>query len=176
MTLPARKRLILENVRSADPEVGRWLSAMDDARQRTLGVLDGISEGEVERTPPAGGSSPGTLLYHVAAIEADWLFVDILGPESGRDWPAALFPFDVRDEAGALQAVRGVSLADHLARLDATRAMLLDSLQGMTGEDFDRPRSREEYDVSPAWVIHHLMQHEAEHRDQIAALLGHPAG
>jgi len=38
----------------------------------------------------------GTLLYHVAAIEADWLFDDVLGAEAGVAWPAELFPFDVR--------------------------------------------------------------------------------
>jgi uncharacterized damage-inducible protein DinB len=26
------------------------------------------------------------------------------------------------------------------------------------------------YDVTPEWVLHHLMQHEAEHRSQIGAL------
>jgi uncharacterized damage-inducible protein DinB len=25
------------------------------------------------------------------------------------------------------------------------------------------------YDVTPEWVLHHLMQHEAEHRSQIGA-------
>jgi uncharacterized damage-inducible protein DinB len=149
---------------------------MEDARQRTLRVVEGMSEADVDRPPQALGNSVGTILYHVALIEADWLFADILGPESGRDWPAELFPFEVRDESGALLAVRGVSLADHLARLQATRAMLLEYLGTMSGDEFARARSREDYDVSPAWVIHHLLQHEAEHRDQIAALLGHPAG
>jgi uncharacterized damage-inducible protein DinB len=26
------------------------------------------------------------------------------------------------------------------------------------------------YDVTPEWVVHHLMQHEAEHRGQIGEL------
>jgi hypothetical protein len=46
----------------------------------------------------------------------------------------------------------------------------------MSVEDFHMPRAGETLDVSPAWVIHHLLQHEAEHRAHIAwvrdALLG----
>jgi uncharacterized damage-inducible protein DinB len=32
------------------------------------------------------------------------------------------------------------------------------------------PRERPDYDVTPAWVLHHLMQHEAEHRSQISGI------
>jgi hypothetical protein len=32
---------------------------------------------------------------------------------------------------------------------------------------FHAPRVRERYDVSPAWVVHHLLQHESEHRSEI---------
>jgi hypothetical protein len=34
----------------------------------------------------------------------------------------------------------------------------------------ERPRARPDYDVTPAWVLHHLLQHEAEHSAQIAAI------
>ncbi len=33
-----------------------------------------------------------------------------------------------------------------------------------------RPRRLPGYDVTPCWVLHHLMQHEAEHRAEIARL------
>jgi uncharacterized damage-inducible protein DinB len=34
-------------------------------------------------------------------------------------------------------------------------------------DEFRRPRHLEQYDVTPQWVLHHLIQHEAEHRGQI---------
>ncbi len=37
-------------------------------------------------------------------------------------------------------------------------------------DDLRRVRRREAYDVSTAWLLHHLLQHEAEHRAQIAWL------
>jgi hypothetical protein len=38
----------------------------------------------------------------------------------------------------------------------------------MTNEDFHRARARSGYDVTPAWVLYHLLMHEAEHRSHIA--------
>lgn len=40
----------------------------------------------------------------------------------------------------------------------------------MSVADFHTVRVCERYDVSPAWVLHHLLQHEAEHRSHIAWL------
>jgi hypothetical protein len=41
----------------------------------------------------------------------------------------------------------------------------------MTADDFVRPRSLADYDVSPAWVLHHLGQHEAEHRGELGSVI-----
>jgi hypothetical protein len=40
----------------------------------------------------------------------------------------------------------------------------------MSTDNFRRARSFPDYDVTPEWVVHHLCQHEAEHRSEIAAL------
>jgi uncharacterized damage-inducible protein DinB len=47
---------------------------------------------------------------------------------------------------------------------------LLDALRNMTPDDLRRPRFVEQYEVTPEWIFHHLMQHEAEHRGQIGEL------
>jgi len=40
----------------------------------------------------------------------------------------------------------------------------------MNIHDFRRVRRLPDYDVTPEWVLHHLTQHEAEHRSEIGAL------
>lgn len=152
------------------PEVGRWLSAMVDARRDTLRELEGVSDNQIDRRPPRSDNSVGTLLYHVALIEADWLFDDIFGISLGESAVAAWFPLADRDTEGALTDVQGESLDTHLRRLAAVRKELMDRLQPMSVADFHTPRRREQYDVSPAWVVHHLLQHEAEHRGEIGWL------
>jgi hypothetical protein len=76
-----------------------------------------------------------------------------------------------RDREGILTAVRGQSLADHLSRLSTIRKVFLERLRGMSTEEFHHPRSLPEYDVSPAWVLHHLAQHEAEHRGELGSVI-----
>lgn len=41
----------------------------------------------------------------------------------------------------------------------------------MTAADFHRARRLPQYEVSPAWVLHHLAQHEAEHRGELGSIL-----
>ena len=162
-----RQLLTLEPIADA-PEVGRWLSALDDGRRDTIRELGGVTDDIVDLAPPGAPNSIGTLLYHVALIELGWLLVDILGPESAVTWPEALLPFADRDGEGTLTVVRGETIAVHLERLAAVRVLVHEHLAPMSVEDFHRPRARDRYDVTPAWVLHHLLQHEAEHRAHIA--------
>lgn len=164
-----REILTLEPI-AGDPEVGRWLAAMQDARRDTLRELVDLTPDDLERTPEPGATSIGTLLYHIAQVEADRLFVDILGPEGAPPWPRSLLPRRDRDADGRLTPITGVTLREHLDRLEAVRTLVTDHLGPMPAEDFHRPRRRGRRDVSPAWVLHHLLQHEAEHRAHIAAL------
>ena len=165
----ARRVLVLAGDAGADPVVGPWLAALADSRRRTMEALRDLPPESVDAVPGAEPNAIGTLLYHLAAIEADWLFEDILGPESGVEWPAELFTFHVREDGGRLTPVLGVPLGDHLGRLERARRLLNDHLRPMSAGDFHRARARHDYDVSAAWVVHHLLQHEAEHRAQISA-------
>ena len=170
MSGTARRHLVVETPAGHEPEIERWLWALEDTRQRTKAGLDGITQAVLDWTPPHGGNIIGTLLYHIAAIEADWLYTEVL---EGQDFPqevATLFPYDVRDDKEQLTVLSGTPLESHLHRLDVVRGKLLAAFRAMTMADFRRVRSLPDYDVTPEWVLHHLMQHEAEHRGQIGTL------
>jgi len=164
----SRERLTLEPI-ADEPEVGRWLSALEDGRHDTLRELEGVTTEMLSWNPDAPLNSIGTILYHIALIEADWLLDDIQG-RAYPDWTRKLLPYPDRDATGRLIQVDDETLAQHLDRLSRVRRFLLDELRPMTAEDFHQVRVRDRYDVSPAWVLHHLLQHEAEHRAHIAWL------
>jgi hypothetical protein len=177
---PERELLSLEPI-ADDPEVGRWLAAMEDCRRDTLQALEGVDDASLDLRSEASENSLGTILYHVALVEADWLLADIFGEESATSAEPALLPFMPRDDAGELTHVPGETLEQHLERLAAVRDILLNRLRPMPAADFHGVRRRERFDVTPAWVVHHLLQHEAEHRSEIVRVsalverIPHPA-
>ena len=165
----ARRELILSSVTCEAPEVGVWLAALSDCRARTLKALVGMRSDEMDWVCPMSRNTIGTLLYHIAAIELDWLHSEILEREFPGDF-RTWFPHDVRDAQGNLAIVSGDSAQQHEERLRYVRNKLVGALSVMSLSEFGRVRHLEPYDVTPRWVVHHLLQHEAEHRGQIAIL------
>ena len=169
MDFREQKYLIVDDRLSKEPEIGRWLWALQDTRQRTMRYLDSLTPTMIDWLPPDNESSIGTVLYHIALIEADWLYTEVL-EQLYPPKVAALFPYVDRDGQDRLSQVQGLSLEQHLERLEIVRRLLLDVFQAMDLHEFRRVRTLADYEVTPEWVLHHLMQHEAEHRSQIRAL------
>jgi hypothetical protein len=163
------KPLAIEVVEGCEPEIGRlvWLLAV--ARQRLQERLVGLTQ-DVRDFQLPNEKSIGTLLYPIAAIEMSWLYEEVAEAAVFPPEVAELMCFDVRDEEGRLWVVNGRSLNQHLHTLDRTRQYLLKTFQQMDLADFRRVRHFENYSCTPEWVLHHLIQHETEHRGQIMAI------
>lgn len=161
-----KEQLTVTALPGYEPEIGRWLWGLEDVRWVLKKRLEGITQQELD-FQPRGANSVGSLLYHIAAIEADWFYVEVLQTEPPKE-AADLFPYDVRGKDGRLVHVAGETLGQHLARLDAVRTTLLNHFTTVTMDDWRTPRQLPHYDVTPEWVIYHLIEHEAHHRGQIA--------
>jgi len=166
-----KTRNIIDALPGYAGEIGRWLWMMEEVRRYTLKTVHGLSQEVVDWEGPAGDeNSIGTLLYHVALVEIDWLYFDLRGvPYPGP--VAAMFPHP--DRAGKrLTPVRAVPLHVHLDRLERSRKVFLADLAGMTVEDWHRPRSPAgaDYEVTPEWTVFHLVDHEAHHAEQMRFL------
>lgn len=158
----------LDPVPGYEPLVGRFLAMMEDTRRRLWRDLEGFDSGDLDRTPAGSPNSVGTLLYHIAAIELDWLYADLLGgefPEGTAEW----FPVDVREENGRLSPV-AEPLERHQARLEWVRECVRRELHRFTDADMDRTFVSGADGNGGSWILHHLMQHEAEHRGQIGEI------
>jgi uncharacterized damage-inducible protein DinB len=165
------EQLTIEALPGYEPEIGRWLAALEDTRHLTKEALQDLRQEVLDWMPAQGENSIGTLLYHIAVIELDWLFAEVL--QEPEPWPAAVmesFSVAVRDAQGHLSPLRGALLVHHLERLDLVRARLLTAFRAMSLPEFRRARRLPQYAVTPEWVLHHLIQHEAEHRGHIQML------
>ena len=87
--MTARRRLVLTPI-GDDPEIGRWLAALEDGRADTLKELDGVSPEMVDWYPDAPLNSIGSLLYHIGLIEADWVATEMLGLDEPPELEALL--------------------------------------------------------------------------------------
>src|SRR5205814_2679138 len=122
--MPERGMLSLERIVD-DAEVRRWWSALDDCRHDPLEERQGVPDEIVDVKPAGSDNSVGTVLYHVALVEADWLLADIFGEGDATAVEPELLPFKDRDEAGILTSVESESLQQHLDRLATVRRILL---------------------------------------------------
>jgi len=163
-----RRINVVDPALSDEPAIGPWLWAFQDARMRTMEELVNVRHAECDGSPPDGDISIGSTLYHLAAIEADWLYAEVLEQPFPLE-VEQLFPYPIRDTAGRLTHVNGIRFQAHVQRLETVRHLLMGVFQRMNLAEFRRVRALPDYDVTPEWVLHHLMQHEAEHRSQIGA-------
>ncbi len=166
-----REQRIIAPLEASHPGLGRWLWAMEDTRARTKVAVAGLDQNALDWAGPGVANAIGSLLYHIALIEADYLYSDILGLDY-PDWLEEAFPFPDRNPGGRLSIVTEVPLDEHLTRLDRVRHEFLRLVSPLTPEQLQTPRLLPEpgYEISPDWTLHHLMQHEAEHRGEINAL------
>jgi len=166
-----RNVLSVQNLPGYDRDIGFCLWALEDTRRRTLSLLERLDEWVINWVSPVSGLSIGTLLYHIAAIELDYLYEDILGGFDIPDELERLFPQDVRDNGGKLSIIDHESLKSHLHRLSTVRKYLLATFNSMPVDEFRRLRLQAQYSVTPEWVIYHLVQHESEHRGLFGELI-----
>jgi hypothetical protein len=146
-----RRQLVIGGHPAGGAEIGRRLWCLEEARRRTWQRFEGLDVALLDWTAREGGNSIGSSLYHIAAIEADYLYADVLQ----QPFPQAiveLFPYDVREAHGRLTPVRGFDLAWYRQRLDETRQRLLAAFGAMDLADFRRVRRQEVADITPEWT------------------------
>ncbi|GIN86312.1 hypothetical protein J6TS2_26980 [Heyndrickxia sporothermodurans] len=164
-----RKSLQVQALPGYEEEIGRWLWCMEDVRQDLLKGISQISPSMLDAKIDER-QTIGSLLYHIALIEADWLYVEVLEKEYDEEI-LSLFPLDCRSDDDSLVHIEGQSLEEHIYRLNKVREVFLAHFRSMTLADWKRPRVLEQYDVTPEWVVYHLIEHEAHHRGQIFQLI-----
>lgn len=153
-----------------EPYIGTWLWILQDTRQMTLDILKGLDDKTANWVTPDGMNSIGSLLYHIAAIEMSWLYDDIFEEMKYPLKIEELMNYDVCEDDKALTSIIVEPLKHHLNRLKICRQHFLSAFKGMSLEEFCHPRKLDDYELTPEWALHQLIQHEAEHRGQIGEI------
>ena len=168
-----RVQRIIIPARAITAEIGKWLWSLEDTRARTKRMIEGLTQAELDAFPEGLDNTIGTLLYHIAIIEADYLSIDVMGYDDYLPELKPILPLPVRMEDDHLSIVMGVSLDEHLRRFDIVRQRLLKHFEEMSPDASVQLRDLPDwgYEISPEWTLYHLTQHESEHRGEIGSLL-----
>jgi uncharacterized damage-inducible protein DinB len=162
-------KLDMDLVDCREPIVARYLTMLADCRTNTMESIKNLRFDLLYWRRNDFDSNISDLLYHIAYVEADWLYTNVLEQRI----PVGLtehLSYQERDRNGRLVHIGEEELESSLNRLNEVRRNLNDVYANMDMVEFRRLRHSKEQDVSPEWVLHHLIQHEAEHRGQINLL------
>ena len=169
-----KPRFSVEPVADCHPDIGRWLAILDDARKRTNYTLSLLEPQDLDAEPIAGLNTIGTLLYHIALVDLNWVYDNMLQQPYPAD-VASLFPHPLQHADERLYVVSGWDLEAYRQRMAATRVKVHEVFKAMDGTAFhtilERVQDFGEYEMTPEAVLQHLAQHEAEHRGEIQILI-----
>jgi uncharacterized damage-inducible protein DinB len=151
--------------------LGLLLAQLEDGRMRTLRE---VAKAPAERLHWSSTEFPNSLaahLAHLAAIELDWLYCDLLGVEIPAE-ALESFPIeDVRGEDGQLAQAESATLPELLAALARARYLLLTECGRLEESELGDFVQGLEGAATPEWILSHLLQHEAEHRGVLRRMI-----
>ncbi len=166
------EREILEAADGFTESIGFYLSAMEEVRAQLREVVAGLSVEEMGRLAFDGAHSIGALVLHIGEAEWWWMRCMIAGHElTPQDRAQAYWDVLLDPEAVARKNYSAQFCLDEIERL---RAQTRDILTSLTDTDLERiythHNDKRTLEVSLRWVLHHLIDHEAQHKGQILML------
>lgn len=180
------KNHALPQVDGYDPNTQRTIAyvaaALDDQLRRLRESVAGLSMEALEWQAEPGRNTIGMLLAHIAVAETWWInagskgigdieqihtiLEGIIGMRASDDG-MPLAPDGVHPEV-----LGGKTLADYLALIDRARIATHLVLRTWTDAELDRSVELRGRQVTPGWILYHVLEHMIAHYGQILLLLG----
>ena len=135
-------------------------------------IVSDLSDEELARRVLPGAHQIGGLILHIGEAESGWIHAII----DGKQPDEATKKFAHWDDTTETDfAEKGYSAEHCIERIDEISRMSRQSLAKFSDEDLERlfayeRSSGEQVEASLRWVLHHLIDHEANHKGQISML------
>jgi len=154
------------------PAIGYYLTAMEEVREQVRNAVKDIDVKSLGSPAFLGAHSIGALVLHIGEAEWWWMQCNVAGHEITEEDAKAPY-WDVLDEPNAFES-KGYTAEFCLNEIDKIRNQTRDLLFGLGENDLERIFSFERHgevrDHSLRWILHHLIDHEAQHKGQILML------
>jgi len=165
------ERDILESVSGFSRELGFYVAGLEEIRAQVRAMTGDLTTDELSARPIPGFNCIGALLLHIAENDFWWI-QSLAGGVEVTDEVKEQIYWDILDDEDF--AARGYTAEFCLAEMSRIGEGSKKTLAKFHDEDletlfgFDGRTTRVE--VSLRWILHHLVDHEAHHKGQIALL------
>lgn len=162
----------LRPVAGIAPGVGLSLAAMEEVRGQLREAVQGLSAEVIPRRAVPGAHSIAALVLHIGEAEWWWMNCVIKGHELTDEDRRKPY-WDVLEDPDSF-ADKNYSAPFCLDTIDAIREETRGFLASITDDDLERvyshTRSERTIEASLRWILHRLVDHEAQHKGQILML------
>lgn len=165
-------RRTLTSVAGFATEIGFYLSGMEEVREQLREAVERLSEDQIAHPAIPGAHSIGALVLHIGEAEWYWTQCVVSGDKVTDQIRSAPY-WDVLKDPESFSA-KGYSAEFCLNEIGKLRELSRATLASFNDADLERifsiERGGETHERSLRWILHHLIDHEAQHKGQILML------
>jgi uncharacterized damage-inducible protein DinB len=152
--------------------IGYYLSGMEEVRTQLNVAVKVIPDDLIGKPPFLGAHSIGGLVLHIGEAEWFWMQMVVRGHQLTDEDKKAPY-WDVLEDVERV-ARNGYTAEFCLQEIDRIRNQTRDTLFSYNDKDLERiitfERNGETSEYNLRWILHRLIDHEAQHKGQIFML------
>lgn len=162
---------VLEPVPGLSREIGLLVAGLEEIRAQTVKLIEDLTNEELSRRYLPSFHQIGALALHLGECEFWWIETVAAGKElteENRMWA------HVEDTTETDFALKGYNSRDCIDFLEKIHCRATETLARFSDAGLDNlipcERERPRFESSLRWILHHLIDHEANHKGQIAMM------
>jgi uncharacterized damage-inducible protein DinB len=152
--------------------IGYYLSGMEEVREQLIKAVKDIPNDVIGKPAFLGAHSIGGLVLHIGEAEWFWMQMVVSGHRLTEEDKKAAY-WDVLDDVDCVSR-QGHTTEFCLQEVEKIRNQTRDVLFNYNDSDLERlipfERNGKQTEHSLRWILHHLIDHEAQHKGQILML------
>ncbi|HVQ36718.1 MAG TPA: DinB family protein [Pyrinomonadaceae bacterium] len=165
-------RRTLESVSGFSTQLGFYLGGMEEVREQLIDAVQGMADEQICNSAIPGAHSIGALVLHIGEAEWYWMQCVVSGQQVSNEIRCAPYWDVLGDPEGFAGKRYSIEFClDEIKKLrEQTRATLAAFTDADLERIFTRERRGETLEHNLRWILHHLIDHEAQHKGQILML------
>ncbi len=165
-------RQTLEPVEGVPIQIGYYLAGMEEVRDQLREAVRDLSNNVTHAKLRPDTHTIAQLILHCGEAEWWWIQCVVNGREIDEELESSVF-WDVLEKGH--EPSEEMSAGECISEIDRISGLTLETLKNFADSDLDRYFVRERPDgriteKSLRWILHHLIDHEAQHKGQILML------